>query len=73
MDQVGSGLHPERASIDPVNAEDHFNERSALQRMKKSAVYRRKAPKSRLSDNHGISETRQQVLRWLAEKGFSQD
>lgn len=75
MDQVAVVYIPKELQLTRLMQRDHLTEEAALQRMKSQLSIEEKRQKADfLFDNQGTrEETRQQVLRWLAEKGFSQD
>lgn len=75
MDQVAVVYIPKELQLTRLMQRDHLTKEAALQRMKSQLSIEEKRQKADfLFDNQGTrEETRQQVLRWLAEKGFSQD
>lgn len=75
MDQVVVVYIPKELQLTRLMQRDHLTKEAALQRMKSQLSIEEKRQKADfLFDNQGTrEETRQQVLRWLAEKGFSQD
>lgn len=75
MDQVAVVYIPKELQLTRLMQRDHLTKDAALQRMKSQLSIEEKRQKADfLFDNQGTrEETRQQVLRWLAEKGFSQD
>lgn len=75
MDQVAVVYIPKELQLTRLMQRDHLTEEAALQRMKSQLSIEEKRQKADfLFDNQGTrEEMRQQVLRWLAEKGFSQD
>ncbi|WP_303219759.1 dephospho-CoA kinase [Enterococcus asini] len=75
MDQVAVVYIPKELQLTRLMQRDHLTEEAALQRMKSQLSIEEKRQKADfLFDNQGTrEETRQQVLRWLTEKGFSQD
>lgn len=75
MDQVAVVYIPKELQLTRLMQRDHLTKEAALQRMKSQLSIEEKRQKADfLFDNQGTrEETRQQVLRWLVEKGFSQD
>ena len=75
MDQVAVVYIPKELQLTRLMQRDHLTKDAALQRMKSQLSIEEKRQKADfLFDNQGTrEETRQQALRWLAEKGFSQD
>ena len=75
MDQVAVVYIPKELQLTRLMQRDHLTKDAALQRMKSQLSIEEKRQKADfLFDNQGTrEETRQQVLRWLAKKGFSQD
>lgn len=75
MDQVAVVYIPKELQLTRLMQRDHLTKEAALQRMKSQLSIEEKRQKADfLFDNQGTrEETRQQVLHWLAKKGFSQD
>lgn len=75
MDQVAVVYIPKELQLTRLMQRDHLTKEAALQRMKSQLSIEEKRQKADFFfDNQGTrEETRQQVLRWLAKKGFSQD
>lgn len=75
MDQVAVVYLPQDVQLARLMQRDNLSEETALKRIKSQLPIEEKRQKADfIFDNQGSrAETKQQVLDWLAQKGFAQD